>query len=122
MLFNLDKFEYVDHYITNADGSNIREIIALAHYNGKTYKGHARCHPDDTFDFATGKLLAARRCDLAIRRARFSDRVAYEYKMADHLNDAEAAYKAAVNKSINAENDLIEAERIYGKLISDLEN
>lgn len=125
MLFNKDKFEYVDHYIKDSDNPEnlgVREIIAIAHYNGKTYKGHARCHPDDSFDPTIGEEIAARRCDLAIRRARFRDRVAYEEEINKKWVEIEEAARIATDKVIAAENDLLEAQELYENYITWLEN
>ena len=37
-------------------------VIAITTYAGKTVKGHAKCHIDDTFDPAFGEQLAMARC------------------------------------------------------------
>lgn len=125
MLFNKDKFEYVDHYIKDSDDPDdlgVREIIAIAHYNGKTYKGHARCHPDDTFDPTIGEEIASRRCDLFIRRARLGDRNEAYGKALDDLHKAETIADLAESKFAQAATDLAEAQEQYDNYITWLEN
>lgn len=103
MIFDTDKFKYIDHTLKD---SGVREIIALAKYNGKTFRGYARCHPEDTFDFEIGKEIAARRCDLAIRRARLKDRIAAQDAAAE-------AYVAALRLAQITDNKVEKAEEEY---------
>ena len=58
MKYPLEKYDYYTH--TLPDGTI--EVIAKSTYAGKTVKGKAKCHPEDTFDVETGKKLAALRC------------------------------------------------------------
>ena len=125
MIFNKDKFEYVDHILKdpeNPEGLGVREIIAIAHYNGKVYKGHARCHPEDSFDPTIGEEIASRRCDLAIRRARLHDRnEAYDKALSD-LHSAELLADITEKKFADAENELYEAQAQYENYLDWLEN
>lgn len=125
MIFNKDKFEYVDHILKdpeNPEGPGIREIIALAKYNGKTYRGSAKCHPEDTFDPTIGEEIAARRCDLAIRRARLKDRIMYEEAIYKKRNEIEETSELATEKVIKAENEFYEAQEQYENYLDWLEN
>lgn len=125
MIFNKDKFEYVDHILKdpeNPEGPGVREIIALAKYNGKTYRGSAKCHPEDTFDPTIGEEIAARRCDLAIRKARLRDRIAYEEAIYKKRNEIEEATELATDKVIKAENEWYDAQDEYANYMSWLEN
>lgn len=47
------------------------KVIALSTYAGKTVRGVAKCHPNDTFDVEFGRKLAAARCNakIAMKRA-----------------------------------------------------
>ena len=120
MIFNVDNFQYVDHYVKNENGDKVREIIALAKYHGKTYRGKARCHPDDTFDLDIGKELAARRCDLAIRKARLADRNQAVYDVDEFwglmlniykkANSAKEEYKEAMDHYLAFTSGLIPKE------------
>lgn len=125
MIFNKDKFEYIDHILKdpeNPEGPGVREIIALAKYNGKTYRGSAKCHPEDTFDPTIGEEIAARRCDLAIRRARLRDRIAYEEAVYKKRNEIEEATELATDKVIKAENEWYDAQDEYANYMDWLEN
>ena len=109
MLFDLNKFQYVHH--TNEQGIN--ETIALAKYKGKTYRGVAKCHPDYNYEPAIGEMIAARRCDLAIRKARLRDRreLMEIYKKVVEYATRDASY--AYNKFDNAYLELNEAQETY---------
>lgn len=116
MIFDLNKFKYI--HVTKGD---VQEIIALAKYKGKTFRGVARCHPSDTYDKAIGEELAARRCDLAIRRARLKDRrelASFYNKIAENAqknaNYAQTKYETAFD-------ELIAAHNIYEELIAQTE-
>lgn len=125
MIFNKDKFEYVDHILKdpeNPEGSGVREIIALAKYNGKTYRGSAKCHPEDTFDPTIGEEIAARRCDLAIRRARMHDRVKAEYNAQIAADEAARVAELTTDKVIKAENEWYDAQDEYANYMLWLEN
>jgi len=39
------------------------KVIAISTYAGRTVRGVAKCHPNDTFDVEFGKKLAAARCN-----------------------------------------------------------
>lgn len=118
MIFDMNKFQYIDHTLK----SGAREIIALAKYNGKIYRGSAKCHPEDIFVPEIGREIAARRCDLAIRRARLKDRITYEGGIYKKWNEIEKATHIATDKVIKAENELYEAQAQYEKYFNWLEN
>ena len=46
------------------------KVIALSTYAGKTVRGIAKCHPNDTFDVEFGRKLAAARCNAKIAAKR----------------------------------------------------
>lgn len=80
-------------------------VIAITTYAGKTVKGYAKCHVDDTFDPAFGEQLAMARCNkkVAKRRAarankKFKEAMdtlaraqAYANKMAAYMSDSNKA-------------------------------
>ena len=88
MIFNKDKFKYVDHTPKSTD---VREIIAIGEYLGSIVKGSAKCDPADTFDANTGETLAALRCNLKIAEKRFS-------KASTELADNQVALAKAYSK------------------------
>lgn len=45
-------------------------VIAVSTYAGKIVKGRAKCDPRDTFDYETGKKIAAARCGEKIAKKR----------------------------------------------------
>ena len=47
------------------------EVIAISTFAGRTVKGKAKCHPNDTFDFEFGSRLAAARCNMKIAFLRY---------------------------------------------------
>ena len=48
------------------------KIIALSTYAGRTVRGIAKCHPNDTFNEEFGKALAAARCNEKIAEKRYA--------------------------------------------------
>jgi len=48
------------------------KVIALSTYAGRTVRGIAKCHPNDTFDEEYGKKLAAARCNQKIAAKRYA--------------------------------------------------
>lgn len=97
------KFEY--KYIVTPN-----KVIAISSYAGRTVKGVAKCHPNDTFDVEYGKALAAARCNVKIaakRMARANEKLQeavgnynaahYHFRMMqDYCFDASAAYGDAL--------------------------
>lgn len=86
-----------------------KKVIAISTYAGRTVKGVAKCHPNDTFDVEFGKKLAAARCNEKISYKRFT-RALNKYKetideslaldkkivqMRDYVLDASAAHEEA---------------------------
>ena len=49
------------------------KVIALSTYAGKTVRGVAKCHPNDTFDVEFGRKLAAARCNAKIAAKRMTN-------------------------------------------------
>lgn len=45
-------------------------IVAVSSYAGKTVRGIAKCHPNDSFDEEFGKKLAVARCNLKVAKKR----------------------------------------------------
>lgn len=88
---------------------NGNKVIAVSTYGGKTVRGVAICHPDDTFNFELGKRLAAARCNekIAIKRyarankcldeaiAEYEQANVHMHKMSDYRNDSFIAMNEA---------------------------
>ena len=79
-LYGPEYFKTLFPQLKNEDGS-IRAhcVVAISTYAGKTVKGYAKCHPDDTWDWEKGKALAIARCAEKIaakRNARATRKVA----------------------------------------------
>lgn len=86
------------------------KVIAISTYAGRTVKGVAKCHPNDTFDVEYGKALAAARCNVKIAAKRMARAEAkldeaidnynaahYHFRMMqDYCFDASAAYGDAL--------------------------
>ena len=84
-------------------------VIAISTYAGRTVRGVAKCHPNDTFDEEFGKRLAAARCNekIAAKRLARAGKVfmqsiqamnaaeSYYFKMRDYRDDAYYAWKEA---------------------------
>lgn len=111
-----NKYKY--NVYTTRSGKQV--VSAMSTYEGKIVKGVAKCDPGDTFDEATGKKLAAARCNERIsakRQARAAKKLAeankrlaeaqvYLMNMTDYYNDSVAASKAAAADVQNILNSL----------------
>ena len=71
---SLEKYKYYQY--KNENGGTT--IAAASTYAGKTVKGYAKCDPNETFDEAKGKELAAARCNHKISAKRVA-RAAKKY-------------------------------------------
>lgn len=67
-------------------------VIAISTYAGRTVRGVAKCHPNDTFDEEFGKRLAAARCNEKIAIKRFARAGKVFIQSVKALNAAESHY------------------------------
>lgn len=67
-------------------------VIAISTYAGRTVRGIAKCHPNDTFDEEFGKRLAAARCNEKIAEKRFVRASKVFIQSANAMNAAESHY------------------------------
>ena len=110
--FTYDKYNYF------TDGEN--KVVAVATYAGKPVRGVAKCDPKDNFDLATGKELAAARCNAKIAKKRQANafrqmsaaKTQFEiaqkkyHDMINYYEDACDAHAAAIVSVVNIENRL----------------
>lgn len=66
-------------------------VYAVSSFAGKTVRGVAKCNPNDTFDFESGKKLAIARCASKIATKRFK-RACAKHDEAIRLYDAAVKY------------------------------
>ena len=107
MAFKRERFTFIQHEVDE----NVPEVIALAPYKGKIYKGYAKCDPRDKFDIEVGKELASRRCNVKIATRRLKNaQTRYDNAMKQvqlatleleralsHLTNSEKEYEEAYN-------------------------
>lgn len=93
------------------------DIIAVSSYAGKTVKGVAKLHPNDTFNEEFGKELAAARCAVKVakkRCARAQKKIELAktevYIAQDHLKKMEDYEQDAYNELREAISNLTEIE------------
>ena len=67
------------------------KVIALSTYAGKTVRGVAKCHPNDTFDVEFGRKLAAARCNAKIAKKREANAVRKYQNIHDKYMEARRA-------------------------------
>ena len=98
--FPLEKYRYY------TDGNR---VIAVSTYAGKTVRGVAVCHPDDTFDLELGTQIAAAKCNAKVAEKRLDRAMTktaeaglavihaqrHQSDMQEYYNDAFVAYKEA---------------------------
>ena len=117
MAFSKDKFRFVDHQPKTSD---IREIIALGEYLGKTVKGSAKCDPRDTFDSSVGEELAARRCNFKIAEKRLENATIKVEAAQKALAEAQVALDKALNYHEHANKEYTDASNLLINYIEEL--
>ena len=113
MRYSLEKYKYYQY--KNENGGTT--IAAASTYAGKTVKGYAKCDPNETFNEAKGKELAAARCNHKISAKRVA-RAAKKYLDATmamqeaqvHLDAMRQYYMDAVDQFDEAEAELANLE------------
>lgn len=86
------------------------KVIALSTYAGKTVRGIAKCHPNDTFDVEFGRKLAAARCNAKIAAKRAANARRKYWKMEDELLEINKAFQKSCNYYTDAVAQLKDAE------------
>ena len=102
MRYSLDKYKFFQHPTKKGT-----EIIAMSTYGGKTVKGKAICHPDDTFNEELGKNIAAARCNLKIANKR--------------AKRAKAQYGEALKVYIDAYNRVRDMEKYFDDAVAEVD-
>lgn len=118
-MYDINKYKCYGYDEKNEDGSiHAHCVVAISTYAGKTVKGYAKCHPDDTWDWEKGKALAIARCAEKIaakRSARATRKVA---EAQDILTEAIAYLNDMLDYQINSADELAIANAEVNKLIS----
>lgn len=92
------------------------KVIAISTYAGRTVKGVAKCHPNDTFDVEFGKKLAAARCNEKISYKRLT-RALNKFKEAtDECIAADAKMERMRDYVLDAGAAREEAQRVLMEL------
>ena len=86
------------------------KVIALSTYAGKTVRGIAKCHPNDTFDVEFGRKLAAARCNAKIAAKRVVNAKNKYWETYNKLIEATKAHDKYSTYYIDAAEHLKEAE------------
>lgn len=108
--FSYEKYNYF------TDDEN--KVIAVATYAGKPVRGVAKCDPKDTFDLATGKELAAARCNAKVAKKRKAN----AFKQ---MNIAKTQFEAAQKQyhdMMNYYEDACDAYDTANVKVTDIEN
>lgn len=84
------------------------KIIAVSTYGGKTVRGVATCHPNDTFDLEKGKKIAAARCGKKIAEKRMKRAENKFLEAGFKLWEADNHYEAMESYLDDANNEYIE--------------
>ena len=86
------------------------KVIALSTYAGKTVRGIAKCHPNDTFDVEFGRKLAAARCNAKIAAKRAANAQNKYWAAHDEYREVDRAFEKACKYYIDAVAQLKDAE------------
>ena len=117
MNFIKDKFKFVHHTSKN---SNVKEVIAIGEYLGKTVKGSAKCDPRDIFDSSVGEELAARRCNFKIAEKRLENATIKVEAAQKALAEAQVALDKALNYHEHANKEYADASNLLINYIEEL--
>ena len=118
-MYDINKYKCYGYDEKNEDRSiRAQCVVAISTYAGKTVKGYAKCHPDDTWDWEKGKALAIARCaeKIAAKRNARATRKAAEAQ--DILAEAIAYLNDMLDYQINSADELAIANAEVNKLIS----
>lgn len=86
------------------------KVIALSTYAGKTVRGIAKCHPNDTFDIEFGRKLAAARCNAKIAAKRVANAQNKYWAAHDKLVEANNVFEKTTTYYLDAVAQLKDAE------------
>jgi hypothetical protein len=86
------------------------KVIALSTYAGKTVRGVAKCHPNDTFDVEFGRKLAAARCNAKIAVKRAANARNKYWAAHEKLNEVNRTFEKACKYYTDAVAQLKDAE------------
>ena len=117
MSFIKDKFKFIHHTIK---GSDVKEVIAIGEYLGKTVKGIAKCDPRDTFDVSVGEELAARRCNYKIAEKRVENATLKVEEAQKALSEAQTKLEKALSYQAHANKEYSEASTLLLDLTKEL--
>ena len=120
-MYDVNKYKCYGYDEKNEDGSiKAHCVVAISTYAGKTVKGYAKCHPDDTWSWEAGRDLAIARCaeKIAVKRANRATRKLAEAQ--DILADAIAHLNDMLNYHMNAADEVsatnAEVNRLLAKM------
>ena len=94
------------------------KVIALSTYAGKTVRGIAKCHPNDTFDVEFGRKLAAARCNAKIAAKRVTNAKSKYWETYRKLIEVTKAHDKYSAYYVDAAEHLREAEAYLDKVRS----
>lgn len=107
-MYPIEKYRY--YQTTTKDGNP--KIIAVTTYAGKTVRGVAICHENDTFDVETGKKIAAARCAVKVAERRLK-RATYKFNEADIAAMEAADYADRMAEYMYDSEDALEEARDF---------
>ena len=92
------------------------KVYCITQYAGKSVRGIAKCHPEDTFELDDGKDLAKARCDVKLwtkKLSRANKRVLHAF---EELRIAEEHVRLATQYQDEAIASLSEAKSVVEEL------
>ena len=92
-------------------------VIAITTYAGKTVKGYAKCHSDDTFNAEFGERLAMARCTKKVAKKRAA-RANKKFKEAmDTLAKAQAHANKMASYMSDSNKAVVDADEELNRLL-----
>ena len=97
-----------------------KKVIAITTYAGKTVRGVALCHDEDTFDMEQGKRIAAARCAVKVAQKRLA-RAEQKMNEADEQGARAARHVENMeNYYYDAQNELVEANEHLDEIMGEI--
>ena len=107
------KKNFIPRYRYYTNGKDT--VVAVSTYAGETVRGVAKCAPEDEFDLAKGKKLAAARCAKKVAKKRV-------HALTDELNWAEYILDMAQKRVDFLKGKKVEALAIHKQVEIDYDN
>lgn len=115
-MYPIEKYKYVVRTLKN----DVKQIFAISSYAGKTVKAKATCSPEDNFNEAKGKELAAARLEVKVSQKRVKNAERKRKIARNTLLDATNHFEKMEGYLNDSKKELAEAEKNLESIMKSL--